>query len=92
MYSVRQQYGVVPERVPKELNFIGSIIYLAEVPHELKALLFRDIGLGDKLVTEKIARDYARGLEELAKRNGGRSKRVLRGMVQIPKDDIFFRF
>ena len=64
--EVRQQYGGRAERVPTQLNSTDAHIDLNALPQNLKELLFRDIGLGDKLVTEEIANNYKRELSKLA--------------------------
>lgn len=65
-FYVKQQYGGYTERVPPWLNIVDKQIYLKNVPIEFLALLFRDMGLGDKLVTEEVARQVLEGLEKLA--------------------------
>ncbi|MBI2659403.1 hypothetical protein HYX05_04885 [Candidatus Woesearchaeota archaeon] len=55
--EVRQQYGGRAERVPTQLNSPDAPIDITLLPNNIRELLFRDIGLGDALVTEKIARD-----------------------------------
>lgn len=67
--SVKQQYGVKAERVPQPLNNADVLTYLNEdtVSQEDLILLFRDMGLGDKLVTKAIAKGMKQGLEQLAR-------------------------
>lgn len=66
----RQQYGVVPEKVPEPFNKINELIDLNDVFNLnpiLKILLFRDIGDGDCLVTQEIANQMKKDLEQLAR-------------------------
>ena len=64
--QIRQNYGRAVEKVPRDLNEQGKPINLNEVPINGKYLLFRDMGIGDGLVTEKMAAEMCEGLEKLA--------------------------
>jgi len=87
---LKQQYGPKREVVPKELNSTGGVIYITNFPHDVSILLFRDMGLGDKLVTEDIARAYSKGLEELTRISDREFKEMLKRLPPTPPaEDIF---
>ncbi len=60
MYVAQQQYSGKSEQVPPELNLVGEFLYLNKLPPDKVALLFRDMGLGDLLVTEEVASNMRR--------------------------------
>ena len=83
-YPTRQQYGPRPELLPVELNAINPYD-ITNLPHDVKALLLRDMGFGDKLITEEIARAYSKGLEELAMRFDRDNVRKFQGLPHLLK-------
>ena len=75
--------------MPKELNQRDTLINLAEIPIESKYLSFRDMENGDKLITEKIAKEMQSRLEELAARDNRRFLERLRALQFVETDDYF---
>ena len=71
--QVRQQYGVLPERIPEKLNYGGRIVFLNATPDEM-TLLFRDMGFGDGLVTKEMAQEFGKGLAQLVRESDGNLK------------------
>ena len=89
-YPLQQQYGTKREIVPKELNSTVGIIYITDLAHDVRALLFRDMGLGDKLITEDVAHAYSKGLKELTARFDGEFQEILERLQPTPPaEDIF---
>ena len=89
-YIPRQQYGLKPEKVPPELNSIGCVIYITDLPPNLKSLLLRDMGLGDKLVTEEMAENFRKGLERLTQLDNIALQEMLKRLPPTPpEEDIF---
>ena len=89
-YITRQQYDPKIEQVPPELNSIGDVVYITNLPYDVRVLLFRDSGLGDKLVTKKVADDFRKGLERLASIGNKAFQEMLKRLPPTPpEEDIF---
>ena len=79
--KVRQQYGILTERVLQGLNSINGSIYLKRFSPDELSLLFRDMGFGDGLVTKDIAKKFEQGLEEMVYRSNEAHRARLRRLL-----------
>ena len=87
--EIRQQYGGRAERVPKQLNSTDAPIDLNVLPYNVKELLFRDMSLGDRLVTEEIAKNVKRRSMDLSKLAEQEFIEMLRRLPPQQSVDIF---
>ncbi len=90
MYEVRQQYSGKPEQVPSELNLTGRVLYLNRLNPAEVALLFRDMGLGDLLVTEEIAERARRLGKNLTDLSNQEFQAMLSRLPSLNKPEVDF--
>lgn len=77
-------YGGLVEEVPSHLNVSGSAILLDREAYDARLLLYRDLALGQPLVTREMAAAILDGLELIVLASNARFRKMIEGLPQIP--------
>ncbi len=75
-----QQYCIRAEEVPLPLNSTDKPLYLKNFPSSWIKLLFRDIGLGEPLITEQQVAEHQKTIDELTVKLSNEIKKIIRNL------------
>ena len=86
-WVIKQDYGPKADNVPPELNS-HRVIEVNGIPYDDRSLLMKDMGLGDRLVSPKIAHAQLERSRELSRVANEAFQEMLKRLPPQPSEDI----